>query len=105
MGLAFMVTSTGLWHRITNNLQFDFSQLSICMRGTRAKLKAGFRLHVQNRPVPESAGAILVQKPCLDIRAGSWEGGRKSAGDASTSSTDSRKKGNHGKWFSSCVTV
>ena len=40
----------------------------------------------------------FAKKPCLGTRTDSHQGGRKSAGSASTTSTDSEKKGGHGAW-------
>ena len=66
------------------------------MRGARAKPKAEFRFNLDKWSVPESGGASMVKKPPLDIRTDADQGGRKSAGGASTSSTQSRKKESHG---------
>ena len=62
------------------------------MRGTRAKLKAGFRYNAQKQPVPESGSASLVKKPLFDTKPDSHQGGRKSVGFAAKSLANSMKK-------------
>ena len=69
---------------------FRLSQLSTSMRCSRAKLKAGFRFNIQKQPVPKSDGASLV-----NTKSSKWQEVRWGV---STSSTDSRKKGNCGGW-------
>ena len=75
------------------------------MRDARAKPKAGFWFNVQKQPVLESGGASLAKKPHLVNKPDIHQGGRKSAGGVSTSTTDSRKKGSYGGLHSLCVTV
>ena len=47
--------------------------------------------------MPEPGGASLPKKPHLDPKFDSCQGGRRSVGSVSTSTTDSWKKGSHGK--------
>ena len=83
----------------------ELSQSSTYMRDARAKPKAGFQFIVKKQPMLESCGACLVKKPHLDTGTESYQGGQKSAGVTSTSSTDLSKKGSHGGWCSWCVIV
>ena len=75
-----LVTSTGLWHRLTTNSPLDCPSL----RNARAKLKGGIRFNLQKQSVPECDGASLVKKPHLDAKSNYHQGGRKSAGGVST---------------------
>ena len=62
--LAFLVTSTDLWHRLTNNPHLDSTRLECAM----ANSKTGFIFNVQTWPVLVSDGASLTQKTHLDTR-------------------------------------
>ena len=62
------------------------------MRGVRTKPKVGFLFNVQKQPVQESGH--------LDTKPDEHQGCRMSAGGASTSTTDSRKKGTCGRHHS-----
>ena len=73
------------------------------MKGGRAKPKTGFWVNVQKWSVPEPGGASFVKKPHFDTQLDGWQGGRKSNGGASTSTTVSRKKQTHGAHYSQCV--
>ena len=86
--LAFMVTSTGLWHRPPDN--------STSMRDVRAKPKAGIRFNVQKQPMPDFDGSPWQRSLAWDTTAEGHQGSWKSAKGASTSYTDSRKKGSCG---------
>ena len=66
------------------------------MRGARAKPNAGVFINVQKHPMVELGGTSWVKKPHLVTKPESHQGGWKSVGDASTSSTVSRKKGSSG---------
>ena len=67
------------------------------MRGCKARPKMGFHFNVPKRPVLESSGASLANRPHLESRTEAFQGGRKSTGGSvSARSTDSMKKGNHG---------
>ena len=61
---------------------------------------ARFIFNAQKWPELVSGGAFMAQKPHLDTRTESCQGRRKSAVDASSSSTYPKKKGYHGRWCS-----
>ena len=65
------------------------------MTGARAKLKAGFHYNIQEWPVLECGGDSFARKPHPDPRLDGHQAGRKSAGGASASTTESKKKGSH----------
>ena len=91
--LAFMFPSAALCHRLYEGV-LGPSQ------------RVGFMFNVQKQPVLVSGSAFWAQKPHLDTRTESHQGGRKSTRDASTSSTYLKKnKGFHGGQCSCCVTV
>ena len=58
--LAFLVTSTGLWHKLTKILTV-LSQFSTSMKGARAKPKAVFMYNVQKQPILVFGCASLAQ--------------------------------------------
>ena len=66
------------------------------MRGGKARSKAGFYFHVQKWPMLESNGGFLAKKPFLNPMTVRCQGGRKSSGNASAISTDSKNKGGDG---------
>ena len=90
-----MVTLTGLWLRLSNNLPLVCPSLQP-LRGGIARLEPCFQFNVQKQPVPGSSAGSLALKSYLEIRTGSHEGGRKSSGSTSSSTINSRKKGSHG---------
>ena len=73
-----MVTLAALWHRL-----YDMCQ---------AQAKGGLIFSVQKQPLLVPGGTFLALEPHFDMRTGSHEDGRKSAGDASTSSPYPKKK-------------
>ena len=62
------------------------------MSVARAKPKAGFWFNMQEQPVLQYGGASLAKKPHLDTKCNGHQGGRKSAGGVTTSTTVPRKK-------------
>ena len=72
------------------------SKCSALMRVVSTKPKSSFQFNVQKQPMPDSRGASLAKKPHLDTNPDSHQGSRKSPGEVSTSSTNSRKKGSQG---------
>ena len=98
VSLAFTVTPTGLWHKLTRHPHLDCHRPQPSMMGARTKPNAAFRFNVQKWPMLEYSDAFLA--PHLETKPDSCLVERKSAADASMSSTDSRKKGSHGGWCS-----
>ena len=82
----------------TNNPQLGMPESSTSMGNATAKPMAGFWFNIQKWPVAVSGGVSLAKKPCFDTKQNINESGRKSARGASTSTTDSWKKGSQGGW-------
>ena len=75
------------------------SQSFPCKRG--GKTRPWFHFTVQKRSVPGSSGPSLAMRPHLESGNEAHPSGSKSAGgNVSISSTDTRKKGVHGGWYS-----
>ena len=97
--ILFLQVSLSLWlHQLVSGT--DSVTIITCLvpvfnslRDGRAKARAGFLFNVKKQSMLESGGAFLVKKPHLDTKPDSHQGGWKSAGDASASSTDSRQEG------------
>ena len=74
-------------------------------RGGKARPWTGFQFTVQKRSmsgsVPGTSGASLPKRPHLESGNEIHLGGKKSVGGTvSTSSTETRRKGEHGGWHS-----
>ena len=99
---VFIVTLTGLWHRLSNNLILAFACPSLQhLWGGWTRLKAGYQFNVQKCPVAESSGGSEAKKPCSDPRIESHlSEGKSYNSSASASVADSRMKGIHEGWCS-----
>ena len=70
-------------------------------RGGKTRPWTGFHFMLQKRPVLGSSGPSLAKRADLEGGNEAHPGGKKSAGGSvSTSSTDTRRKGVCGGWYS-----
>ena len=97
--LIYMVTLTGFWCRLSNNLLLACHRLQPLLGMAKPGPRLGSGFNVQKQYVLDSGGVLPTKNTHIETKYESCQNGRKSSIPVSAHSTDSQKRENHGGWY------